>query len=267
MIVVTHFKHITSVDNPKFKQLKKLATSARERRKAGQTLLDGVHLLHALADAGGVPELIVVREGAEHDEEIARCLARYASVPTLLFAPALFDAVSPVETPVGVLGLLFVPTPEQQTCRSAVLLENIQDPGNLGSILRTAAAAGVDAVFLSKGCAEAWSPKALRAGMGAHFVLAIHEQQELAQAAKGFDAAVATRLDGTQSLYDVDLAGSVAFVFGNEGAGLSPELSACATHQVTIPMPGKVESLNVAAAVAVCLFEWVRQLGARNIPM
>jgi TrmH family RNA methyltransferase len=259
------FKHITSADNPQFKHLKKLATSARERRKAGQTLLDGVHLLHALADAGRVPELIVVREGAEHDAEIAQCLARHVNVPTLLFAPALFDAVSPVETPVGVLGLLSVPTPEQQTCRSAVLLENIQDPGNLGSIIRTAAAAGIDAVFLSKGCAEAWSPKALRAGMGAHFVLAIHEQQELTQVAKGFDAAVATRLDGTQSLYEVDLAGSVAFVFGNEGAGLSPELSACATHQVTIPMPGKVESLNVAAAVAVCLFERVRQM-QKNLP-
>ncbi len=259
------FTHITSAENPQFKQLKKLATSARERRKAAQTLLDGVHLLHALADTGGQPELLVVREGAEHDAEIARCLARYTSVPALLFAPPLFDAVSPVETPVGVLGLLSVPTPEQQTCRSAVLLENIQDPGNLGSIIRTAAAAGSDAVFLSTGCAEAWSPKALRAGMGAHFAIAIHEGQDLAETARRFEAVIATRLDATHSLYDIDLSGSTAFVFGNEGAGLSPALSECATQQVIIPMPGKVESLNVAAAVAVCLFERVRQCGECKI--
>jgi len=263
---VVHFKHITSADNPQFKQLKKLATSARERRKTGQTLLDGVHLLHALADAGGVPQLLIVREGGQDSVEIGQCLARFPQVPVLLFAAALFDVIAPVETPTGVLALLHIVAPASGTCQCAVLLENIQDPGNLGSIIRTAAAAGVDAVFLSKGCAEAWSPKALRAGMGAHFVLAIHEQQELTDATAHFDAVVATRLDAERSLYEVDLRGAVAFVFGNEGAGLSPELSACATHGVRIPMPGQVESLNVAAAVAVCLFERVRQLGGAASP-
>lgn len=257
------FKHITSADNPQFKQLKKLAGTARERRKAGQTLLDGVHLLHALADAGGMPELLVVREGGQETAEISACLARFPQTAKILLAPALFDAVAPVETPTGVLALWQVPAPEQGEYRCAVLLENIQDPGNLGSIIRTAAAAGADAVFLSKGCAEAWSPKALRAGMGAHFAIRIHEQQELAEVARRFPTVLATRLDAARSLYDVDLRGAVAFLFGNEGAGLSAALSACATQQVTIPMPGKVESLNVAAAVAVCLFERVRQLTVR----
>lgn len=253
-------KPITSPDNPQFKQLKKLARSARERRKAGQTLLDGVHLLHALADAGRVPEMIVLRAGAEDAAEIGQCLARFPEVPVLSLGGALFDAISPVEHPVGVLALLAVRNPQAAAYRCAVLLENIQDPGNLGSILRTAAAAGIDAVFLSTGCAEAWSPKALRAGMGAHFAIAIHEQQALAQVAQGFEAVLATRLDATHSIYEVDLTGSVAFAFGNEGAGLSTELAACATQQVRIPMPGRVESLNVAAAAAVCLFERVRQL-------
>ncbi len=251
---------ISSAENPQFKQLRKLSGSARERRKSGQTLLDGAHLLQALADAGGVPDVLVVREGAEQQAEIAAALARFPALPLLQLAPALFDAISPVEHPVGILAQLAIPAPQGAQFRSAVLLENIQDPGNLGGILRTAAAAGIDAVLLSKGCAEAWSPKALRAGMGAQFVIAVHEQQDLATAAKGFDAVVATRLDGAHSLYALDLTGSVAFVFGNEGAGLSPELSACATHQVRIPMPGQVESLNVAAAAAVCLFERVRQL-------
>lgn len=256
---MTRFKSITSADNPQFKQLKKLAGSARERRKTGQTLLDGVHLLHALADAGGLPQLLVLREGAQETAELRQCLARFPQVPALLLPPVLFDAVAPVETPTGMLALLNIAASPLGDYRCAVLLENIQDPGNLGSIIRTAAAAGCDAVFLSKGCAEAWSPKALRAGMGAHFAIAIHEQQDIVDAARGFAAVVATRLDATRSLYDLDLTGSTAFVFGNEGAGLSPALSACATQQVIIPMPGKIESLNVAAAVAVCLFERVRQ--------
>lgn len=253
------FKHITSAENPQYKQLKKLADSARERRRMGQTLLDGVHLLHALADTGGLPQLLLVREGAEGEAEICQCRARFPQVPALLLTPKLFDAIAPVETPTGIVAVLAVTAPEPGDYRCAVLLENIQDPGNLGSIIRTAAAAGVAALFLSKGCAEAWSPKALRAGMGAHFTLAIHEQQDLLRAAQRFETVVATRLDATQSLYDVDLGGAVAFIFGNEGAGLSAELSTGATHQVRIPMPGRVESLNVAAAVAVCLFERVRQ--------
>jgi len=253
------FKHITSADNPQYKQLKKLAGSARERRSSGQTLLDGIHLLQALTTVGGVPEQLIVREGREQEGDIVELLQRYSAVPVLLLNSTLFDAISPVEHPVGILGLLTVAQPEAAQYGNAVLLENIQDPGNLGSILRTAAAAGVEAVFLSKGCAEAWSPKALRAGMGAHFALAIYEQQSLAGVARQFDCVVATRLDATQSIYDTPLSGTVAFIFGNEGAGLSAELSACATHNVKIPMPGRIESLNVAAAAAICLFERVRR--------
>ena len=151
--------------------------------------------------------------------------------------------------------------PQGQFC---VLLEAIQDPGNLGAMLRTAAAAGVDAVYLSKGCAEVWSPKALRAGMGAQFALALHEHADLTLIARELKSLIATSLDAQQSLYDLDLSGPVAFVFGNEGAGLSPALLDTATHQVKIPMPGKVESLNVAAAAAVCLFECVRQRGCKR---
>ncbi len=253
-------KVITSPDNPRVKQLRKMASSARERRKAGQTLLDGVHLLVAMADAGLRPQLIAVREGRERDSEITTCLARFPDVTCLLLSARLFDAVSPVEHPVGIVALMEIPRPAESDYQCGVLLENIQDPGNLGSIMRTAAAAGADAIYLSRGCAEAWSPKAMRAAMGAHFVIAIHEQQDLAALTARFETIVATRLEGEQSLYALDLSGSVAFMFGNEGAGLSDEAAACATHAVRIPMPGKVESLNVAAAAAACLFERVRQI-------
>ncbi|MBT9614004.1 MAG: RNA methyltransferase [Burkholderiales bacterium] len=257
------FKHITSVENSHYKLLKKISSSSRERRKCGQTLLDGVHLLNALADAGGTPNLLALKGGKETDAEIEGCLSRFPDTPRLVFSEALFDSLSPVEHPTGVLGLINTPAPPSHRGRFCVLLEAIQDPGNLGAMLRTAAAAGVDAVYLSRGCAEVWSPKALRAGMGAQFALAVYEHVDLALVARDFKTLVATSLNAKQSIYDLDLSGPVAFVFGNEGAGLSVALLDTATHQVKIPMPGKVESLNVAAAAAVCLFECVRQRGVK----
>ena len=259
-------KPICSAENPQFKLLKKIASAGRERRKLGQTLLDGVHLLTALADSGGQAKLLVLREDAEAVPEIARCLRRFAQTPRLVLSAALFDKIAPVEHATGILAVLDIPQAVPHASVCGVLLENIQDPGNLGSILRSAAAAGVDAVYLSQGCAEAWSPKALRAGMGAHFVLTIHEQQALAAVAAAYDSVFATTLNASQSLYACDLTGKIAFMFGNEGAGLSPALLAQSTQPVTIPMPGQVESLNVAAAVAICLFERVRQLQIKVIP-
>jgi TrmH family RNA methyltransferase len=145
-----------------------------------------------------------------------------------------------------------------------VLLEDIQDPGNLGAILRSAAAAGVQTIYLSKHCADVWSPKVLRAGMGAHFVLSIQENADLPQVAQGLPGMlIAMSLDADQSLFDLQLTGPVAFAVGNEGVGLSTELAQMATQRVKIPMPGAVESLNAAAAAAVCLFERVRQIIAK----
>ncbi|MDP1682738.1 MAG: RNA methyltransferase [Burkholderiales bacterium] len=252
-------KHITSAENPQYKLLKKIAASSRKRRQCGKTLLDGVHLLNALADVGGTADLIALKAGKDTDAEIERCLSRFPDVPRLIFSEVLFNSLSPVEHPTGVLGLINTPTPAKHRRQFCVLLEAIQDPGNLGAMLRTAAAAGVDAVYLSKGCAEAWSPKALRAGMGAQFALALYEHADLVLIARELKSLVATSLEAQQSIYDLDLSGPVAFVFGNEGAGLSAALLDTATHQVKIPMPGKVESLNVATAAAVCLFECVRQ--------
>jgi TrmH family RNA methyltransferase len=256
---MSEFKVISSADNAQFKQLKKLAGSARERRKQQQTLLDGVHLIQALSNAKKSPQLLIVRAGSEAQDEIQDCLNRFQQVPRLLLDGKLFDHVSPVETPLGILALLDIEQPQHESYQCAVLLENIQDPGNVGSILRTAAASGAEAVYLSKGSAEAWSPKAMRAAMGAHFVMAIHENADLIAISEKFNTTIATRLDATQSIYDVNLCGKTAFLFGNEGLGLSDELANCATDKVIIPMPGKIESLNVAAATAVCLFERVRQ--------
>ena len=140
------------------------------------------------------------------------------------------------------------------------MLFRSQDPGNLGSLLRSAAAAGIHQVFLSKSSVHAWSPRVLRAGMGAHFMLNIYEQCELEPLMRTFKGRViATSHHAKSSLYELDLTGKVALLFGNEGAGLSQELLAAAHSVASIPMPGKAESLNIAAAAAVCLFERVRQ--------
>lgn len=253
-------KWIESRDNPFFKALAKLADSARQRHKTAQTLLDGTHLLAAYLDSGQVPQHVVLNRAASRDAGVAALLDRIAQVPVTQLDDRLFAELSDLKTPTGILALIAIPQTARLPGHFALLLEDIQDPGNLGSILRSAAAAGCDAVFLSPACADAWSPKVLRAAMGGHFALRIHEQQDLPGVAQSFSGALfATSLQAERSLYDCELRGEIAFMVGNEGAGLSGVLRALATHSITIPMPGKVESLNAAAATAVCLFEAVRQ--------
>jgi TrmH family RNA methyltransferase len=255
-------KSIQSRDNPFYKELVKLSGSSRQRGKVKQTLLDGAHLLAAYLDAGMLPQHMLLNVAASHDAETTALLARMGDVPVTQLDDRLFAELSELKTPTGILALIDVPQmgrPIAQNC-FALLLEDIQDPGNLGSMLRSAAATGCDAVFLSPGCADAWSPKVLRAAMGGHFALHIYEQQDLTSVAQAFNGMLlATSLQATRSLYDCDLCGNVAFMVGNEGAGLSDELLNFATQKITIPMQGKVESLNVAAATAICLFEVVRQ--------
>lgn len=253
-------KLITSRDNPFFKELLKLSSSAKHRRAAQQTLLDGAHLLTAYLDSGGVPLHVLLNAAALCDAEISALLATLPPLPVTQLDDKLFAELSELKTPTGLLALIATPDLPIADAPFALLLEDIQDPGNLGSMLRSAAAAGCDAVFLSPGCADVWSPKVLRAAMGGHFGVAIYARQELCEVARNFSGTVlATSLQATHSLYQCDLRGRLGVMLGNEGAGLSEALRAYATQPVTIPMPGKIESLNVAAAAAVCLFEAARQ--------
>lgn len=257
-----NMKHIHSCDNQFYKELVKLCGSARQRGKTRQTLLDGAHLLESYLDAGIKPQHLVVNNAALQDAEIAALLERANDVPLTQLDDRLFAKLSDLKTPSGILTVIALPQPAItiESSRFALLLEDIQDPGNMGSILRSAAAAGCDAVFLSHGCADAWSPKTLRAAMGGHFALSIHECQDLPVTAKKFSGKLlAASLQSRRSLYECDLKGKVAFLVGNEGAGLSRELQNIATHAILIPMSGRMESLNVAAATAICLFEAVRQ--------
>jgi TrmH family RNA methyltransferase len=257
------FKHIVSRDNPVFKQLKKLADNARERRSEGKTLLDGVHLIEAYMAAFGEPLLVIIPEG-QSSVEATGLIQALEHISTIMLPTLMFAELTPVANATGILSLVKIPqlnSPEQP--RFALMLEDIQDPGNLGSMLRTAAASGTEVVYLSTSCTDAWSPKALRGGQGAQFVLPIVERADLVAELQNFSGnTYATTMQG-ESLYAQDLTQPTAFVIGNEGSGLRKQTVAAATKSITIPMVesslGSVESLNAGAATAICLFERMRQ--------
>ncbi|MBL8446882.1 MAG: RNA methyltransferase [Zoogloeaceae bacterium] len=257
---------LTSRDNAHVKHLRALAHDARARREAGQTVLDGPHLVDAALGARAKVVELVVAEPARTRVEVQEILGRWNG-PTTVLAGPLFAWVSPVESPTGILAILAVPPRPAlgDAIGDWVVLDRIQDAGNVGTILRTAAAAGVGTVILTPGCAQAWSPKVLRAGMGAHFVLDIIEADEGEDILVHFHGIrLATGVGaGARSLYDWDLRGPVAWLLGSEGQGLSSGLLAQAQGQVVIPMTVGVESLNVGAAAAICLFEQVRQRQGR----
>ncbi len=259
-----NLKPISSRDNLLFKELKHLASSSQARRKASRTLLDGVHLCDAYLQQIGLPPLCVVSETSAAHHEVVPILARCEAGATqcIVLPDALYHALSQVENGIDVLFVIDTPQapmPEALT-QSAVLLDKLQDPGNLGSILRSAAAAGIDSVFCSSGTAFAWSPKVLRAGMGAHFILQIFENVDLATLIQSSNVPVlATSSHASARVYDLDLNRPVAWLFGHEGQGVDENLLSLATHQVTIPHLGTIESLNVAASAAICFFEQVRQ--------
>ncbi len=254
------FKHITSRDNPIFKQLKKFADHARERRSEGKTLLDGVHLIESYMASFGLPDVVIIPEG-KSTVEATGLIQELADVSTVMLPTLMFAELTPVASSTGILALVKIPQlPVPESVTFALMLEDIQDPGNLGSMLRTAAAAGVEVAYLSTSCTDAWSPKALRGGQGAQFVLPIVERADLIEELHDFQgSSYATAMQG-ESLYEQDLSQPPAFVIGNEGAGLRKQTIAAATKAITIPMAeSSVESLNAGAAAAVCLFERMRQ--------
>ena len=252
---------ITSRDNPRLSAAARLIASSRERRKASRCVLEGEHLVVAYCRRIGPPEVLIVAESAQERSEVRALVAQIPSGRALIVADLAWSALGPVPAAAGVLAV--VPTPQPPASVPAdfcLLLEDVQDPGNVGSMLRSAAAAGVAQAYLSPGCAFAWSPKVLRAGQGAHFHLEIHEDVDLAAWARAYRGrTIATAVATGESIWRAELTGAVALAIGNEGGGLSVALCGAADSIVTIPMPGRFESLNAAAAAAVCLFECARQ--------
>jgi RNA methyltransferase, TrmH family len=255
-------KTISSADNPRFRGWLRAGTASRAARAGGTTVAEGIHLAQAAITAGAPIVEVLLRRGTRADEVGATLEAIPESIPRFELAAALYDRISPVEHGAGLMLVVQVPDAPAPECvgEDLVYLDGIQDPGNVGAILRTAAAAGVRRVLASPGTAALWAPRVLRAAMGAHFRLRLHEGVEAASlegVLKGdWVAAVA---HGAPSIWRADFGGAVGWVFGSEGNGPSPQALAACKKSVTIPASDAVESLNVAAAAAICLFERVRR--------
>lgn len=256
------FEHIESRQNNLVKELRRLADNKRARLDAGLVLCEGDHLLRTMLDAGIQPGIVAIAARAASTDSLQVLLARCENARVVTVADAVFDQIAPADSPVGVLALASLPTsdiPPDTGCDTLVL-EAVQDPGNVGSLVRTAVAAGVTQVLLSHGCADVWSPRCLRAAQGAQWLVRIYPDTDPVAFLKSYSGDIAaTILEGGRNLYEYSFQKPVAWLFGNEGQGLSRSLIDCANYRVTIPMPGMMESLNVNAAAAVCLFEQVRQ--------
>ena len=239
---------IRSRDNPRVKRWSRLVRDGRFRRKEGRTLIEGAHLVAAYLQLGKPIAMLATEQGLANGE--IKALFKHA--PPIILAEGIFRSLVDVETPQGVAAEIAIPEP-QESEGDRVYLEGVQDPGNVGAIIRSAAAFGVGTVFLDRACADPWSPKVLRAGMGAHFSLAIHE------AAIPSGKLVCAVPRGGTPLADADLSGPLCWVFGSEGKGVSPETQRKATVRVTIRTDPRTESLNVAAAAAICLHEAYRR--------
>lgn len=249
---------IHSRDNALVKDLKRLAQDSGAYRKQGRIWVEGDHLCRAALARGRRPALAVLSASFW---PLAPVEYAQAAIKTIVIDDALMHHISGLPSPAPLAFVLDWPGALALAADApTVVLDRVQDAGNVGSILRSAAAAGITQVYCSAGTAFCWSPKVLRAAMGAHFVLDIFENVDLAAlVASSNVATLATSGYATQRLYDVDLRQPVAWLFGHEGQGVADDLLSMATHQVVIPHLGQIESLNVAACAAVCFFEQVRQ--------
>ena len=271
---------ISSSSNPKWRHLRELLESARERRRSGQTVLEGWHLLDAwLATGRSIRQLVIPQrtlqqlagvpasDGDDIDESVEHSspVQVAADAHWLILDDRLFGELDLLPSPSPVLAVVDIPQRALPARLGEggdiIVLDRVQDPGNVGAILRTAAAAGVQTLLTTPGTAACWAPKVLRAGMGGHFVLDIVENvaPEALQALAAHLPLAGTVLQGGQSLYGTDLRSPLAWVFGNEGEGIAPALQERLGLRLTIPQAAGVESLNVAASAAVCLFEQRRQ--------
>jgi TrmH family RNA methyltransferase len=261
-------KLISSRDNPLYKRLSRLADGKRisgldRSEGAYEVLLEGIHLCQSWFDHVGQPSLAIFdAERLDRQRELQDLAERVAPEAGVRLDSRLAAGLSQVEHGQGVYFLVRPPAcrAPESIDHNCIWLDRIQDPGNVGTLLRTAAAAGLRHAYLSPQCAAAWSPKVLRSAQGAHFALSIYEHVDLFAACDRLAVPlVATSLDDASGLYEAQLPVRCAWVLGNEGQGVAAALLQRADLKVFIPQAEEVESLNVAVAAGVCLFEQRRR--------
>ncbi len=243
--------YISSRDNPLIKDLKRLAQESNAYRKQGRVWIEGDHLCRAALARGVAPAMAVFKES------FWSASAQYqlqAPARNVVVSDALMAHVSGLESPASMAFVLELPAvPEWQPQAPTIVLDRVQDAGNVGSILRSAGAFGFGQVLALKGTALLWSPKVLRAGMGAHFGLQLTEGLVAEDLAALRVPLLVTSSHEGEFLHQSTLPWPCAWVMGHEGQGVDAALAARAAHAVRIAQPGGEESLNVAAAAAICM--------------
>ncbi len=251
---------ITSAQNPKLKLARALLGRAKERREEGAFVAEGVRLVEEALAANWPFRFVLHTEGvSERGNRLIKYL-QAKGVETEEVSSHLLDALSGTGNTQGILAVLDLsPLPLPDELSFILIPDQIRDPGNLGTLLRTAAAAGVQAVFLPPETTDAFAPKVVRAGMGAHFRLPIHalDWDEIRARTSGLQIHLAD-MDGV-SCWETDLRPPLALIVGGEAEGASAPARGLATGRVSIPMPGGAESLNAGVAGAILMFEIVRQ--------
>ncbi len=253
---------ITSRDNPRLALIRRLCKDPTAYRKAGQVWLEGDHLVRARVARGGALATVVLTEAAWQQDSLRKLALQAQQV--LLVTDALFGGLSGLPSPAAIGALIDRPAAAPaQDAIDTVILDRVQDAGNLGSILRSASAMGVAQVVTLPGCAALWSPKVLRAAMGAHFALRLCEAVPLIELVDLTMPWLATGSHAggpdAQLLHGARLPSPCAWVFGHEGQGIAADVAARCHAWLRIAQPGGEESLNVAAAAAICLHESARQ--------
>lgn len=256
---------ITSPHNPRLTRIRGLLEKRAQREEAQAFVVEGVRLVEEAQAAGLAPEVVLYSDRlSERGQAVVRGFEN-AGIEVIEVAARIMDGLAGTDTPQGLLAVLPMLRPTIPGPLDFVLIaDNLRDPGNLGTLLRSAGAAGAQAVLLSPGTTDAFSPKVLRAGMGAHFRLPVFHRswEEIRAICKGstppLRVFLAESAEGA-ACWNLDLRQPLALMVGSEAEGPTPEARALADQPITIPMPGKSESLNAAVAASILLFEVVRQ--------
>lgn len=251
---------ISSKDNPTIKHAAALLTQHRTRKKSGQTVLEGIHLIDAYLQQRLAVEKLIISQNALNHPEAATLIERIEHKAILVVSDALYKQIRTLGDGVDVMAIINIPTPSLgEITGDCLILDGVQDAGNAGTLLRSASAVGIRTVISTPNSVHLWSPKVLRAGMGANFSLTIYERIDSEEILKK----VTTPLYATSShtdkvIYQHDLRSPVAWVLGHEGQGVSKTLLDNAVA-IALPQPGGQESLNVGVAGSICFYEMLRQ--------
>ena len=251
---------ITSSQNPKLKLVRLLMGRAKERREANAFVVEGVRLVEEAVNAGWKFQFALYSDGLSERGNNLLDHLKTKNIEVDEVAGDLLQKLSDTETPQGILGVLeFNPLPTPDHLDFVLIPDQIRDPGNLGTLLRSASATGVQAILIPPETTDAFAPKVLRAGMGAHFRMPIQSVswEEIKAQTKDMDIYIAD-MDGT-SCWETDLCKPLALVIGGEAEGASDEARRLANGKICIPMAGNVESLNAGVAGSVLMFEVIRQ--------